>query len=577
MEKTMKYLILLLVIFTVVACEDFLEPRDNKPLTDEMMIADPSFMEGILLHAYKSLPNKYDYNLEAATDNAVSNVKTLNYLIINSGAWSSEYTPFNSYDDYFTEVYYINKFLSLYTLVNWSADPRLTAELNDAIALGHEQRLKGEAYGLRAYYQYQLLQTVSGPGPDDQLLGFPIIDDVVSPEDNLGKPRDTFDDCVQRIIQDCNTALETLPDSYVDIAGNAAHNATFGKRFVDRIDGRAVKAIKAQTLLLAASPAFNPTNDVTKWEAAANAAAEVINVVNGVLPSAGRTFYYLATATSYNNDVIWANSKTNRNDFEKENYPPSLNGTGNINPTQNLVEAFPMATGYPIDVAPTFNPATPYTGRDQRFYAYILADGQTMINPISTYEGAVNDGINELLTSTRTGYYMRKFVDITARYNPATNSWSNSARSFVHFRYTEMFLNFAEAANEAWGPTGGTHAYTAQSILRQIRGRAGIPAGDPYLLTEVGSDVAKFRDLVRNERRLELCFEGTRFWDIRRWNLIETMKETARGMRIVDDGGTKSYNEIDVEERRYSDFMIYPPVPYSAVIKAGLIQNKGWN
>lgn len=573
-----KYLVVLMVGLTVISCEDFLQPIDDKPVTDQMMMADPAFMEGLLLHAYKALPNEYDYDSEAATDNAVTNVKTLDYLIINSGAWSSEYTPFDTYDDYFGEIYYINKFLENYLKVNWSDDPRILPAENLATAEGHKKRLKGEAYGMRAFYEFLLLQTTSGIGPDNGLLGFPIVTDVETMDGNYKLPRNTFAQCVQQIINDCDTALKTLPLRYVDIAGNTVHNKTMGVRFLDRIDARGVLCIKAQTLLLAASPAFNPTNDLSKWEAAAVAAAQLINDVNAVLPSAGRTFYKLATATTYNNDVIWANSRTNRNDWEQENYPPSLNGEGRINPSQNLVDAFPMATGYPIGSAPTYDPLNPYAGRDLRFYEYILADGQTMINPVNTYVGSGPDGLNSLLTSTRTGYYMKKFMDVTAKYNPATNSWSTAARAYVNFRYTQMFLNFAEAANEAWGPTGATgFAYTARDILAKIRTRAGIPASDPYLLTDVGSDQTLFRDLVRNERRLELCFEGSRFWDIRRWNLIETMKETAEGMSITFDGTTKTYNVIDVEARNYSDHMIYPPVPYSAVIKSGLVQNKGWN
>jgi hypothetical protein len=239
-----------------------------------------------------------------------------------------------------------------------------------------------------------------------------------------------------------------------------------------------------------------------------------------------------------------------------------------------------MANGYPITVSPAsgYNASLPYTGRDLRFAEYILADGQILISPISTYVGADKDGLNNLVTSTRTGYYMKKYLDPTAKYNIATNSWSSVARGFVLFRFTQMFLNFAEAANEAWGPLGNPKGYsfTAQSILGLIRVRAGIPSADPYLKTTVATDPALFRNLVRNERRIEMCFEGSRFWDIRRWNLVNTMKETAKGMSIINNGGVKTYTTVNVDTRRFSDYMIYPPVPYAEVIKAGLIQNNGW-
>jgi len=580
MKKILKYLFVLLAGLVIISCEKYLEPIDDMPVTDQMLNSDPVFMEGILLHSYKSLPNKYDYNSDAATDNAVTNSKTLNYRLIASGSWSSEYTPYDQYNDSFTEVYYINKFLSLYEKVNWSNDPKLSAADNIAIADGHKKRLKGEAFGLRAYYEYQLLQTTSGVGSNGVLLGFPIVTDVKTATDNYKLPRNTFDECVAQIVADCDAALLAVPLKYADKAGDANYNKTFGVRFLDRLDGRGVLAIKAHALLLAASPAFNPANNLAKWESAAAAAALLIKDVANVLPVNGMKYYTLASATTYNTDVIWANSKTNRNDFEKENYPPSLNGSGSINPTQNLVDAFPMLNGYPIDnTLAVYDKSKPYTGRDLRFAEYILADGQTLISPISTFVGADKDGLNNLLTSTRTGYYLKKFMDPVAKYNIATGTWSTSARSYVHFRYTQMFLNFAEAANEAWGPKGDPKAYgfTALSILQQIRKRAGIPAADPYLLTSVGTDQSKFRDLVRNERRIELCFDGSRFWDIRRWNLVNTMKETAKGMNIINNSGVKTYSIIDVEPRHYSDIMIYPPIPYVEVIKSDLIQNKGWN
>jgi len=240
MKKISKYLIVLMVGLTVISCEDFLQPLDDKPVTDQMMIADPAFMEGLLLHAYKALPNKYAYDSEAATDNAVTNVKTLNYLIINSGAWSSEYTPFNTFDDNFEEIYYINRFLANYKEVNWSDDPRIVPAENLAIADGHKKRLKGEAYGLRAWYEYQLLQTTSGIGSDNRLLGFPIVTSVENMSDEYKLPRNTFEECVQQILNDCDTALSVLPVKYVDIADNTVHNRTMGIRFLDRLDARGV-------------------------------------------------------------------------------------------------------------------------------------------------------------------------------------------------------------------------------------------------------------------------------------------------------------------------------------------------
>jgi hypothetical protein len=139
-------------------------------------------------------------------------------------------------------------------------------------------------------------------------------------------------------------------------------------------------------------------------------------------------------------------------------------------------------------------------------------------------------------------------------------------------RYTEIYLAYAEAANEAWGPTGtGTHTYSAYDIIKRIRTRAGVGTGngDPYL-EECKADKDKMRQLIRNERRIELCFESFRFWDLRRWKL--NLNETVKGA----DAST-GYSLFDVEPRVFEEYMFYGPIPFSEVLKFNnLKQNKGW-
>jgi hypothetical protein len=140
-----------------------------------------------------------------------------------------------------------------------------------------------------------------------------------------------------------------------------------------------------------------------------------------------------------------------------------------------------------------------------------------------------------------------------------------------HIRYTEIFLIYAEAANRAWGPDGkGTHDYSAREVIGAIRKRAGIgETGDPYLASI--SNEEDLENLIRNERRLELCFEGFRFWDLRRWG--EDLTEPANGIRITNGNYVKTL----VENRLYRDYMYHGPVPYGEMLKwDALIQNQGW-
>lgn len=136
-----------------------------------------------------------------------------------------------------------------------------------------------------------------------------------------------------------------------------------------------------------------------------------------------------------------------------------------------------------------------------------------------------------------------------------------------------MFLLYAEAANEAWGPTGtGSHSYSAYDVVKALRARAGVGVenGDAYL-ESIKGDKDKMRELIRNERRIELSFEGHRFWDLRRWKA--EVNTTATGMRIEGN----IFNIFDVETRNYKDYMSYGPIPYSEVLKfSELQQNTGW-
>ena len=136
-------------------------------------------------------------------------------------------------------------------------------------------------------------------------------------------------------------------------------------------------------------------------------------------------------------------------------------------------------------------------------------------------------------------------------------------------RFTEAFLIYAEAANEAWGPDGtGPNTYSAKDVMAKLRETAGLDQPDTYLAS-ITSRSAMQR-LIRNERRLELCFEQVRFWDVRRWLDYDAMNATVRG---TFDGGLTA---VDVKERVFERYMIYGPIPNDDVVK-GLIQNDGWN
>jgi hypothetical protein len=584
MKKMFKNIFLFIVLgIMITGCKKQLSPLDDNHRTKEDIYNDPYFAEGILMNAYSRLPtNGYSFN-EVATDDAVTNDKFSRLLNMATGSWSATDNPVEQWTNAYTAIMYVNLFLQETDSVNWSPT-------NNDVKKMFNNRLKGEAYALRALFMFYLLQAHAGYDAGGQLLGVPIINEVLETNSGFQTPRSTFEQCMTQLYGDLTEAEKYLPLDFKDIAAAqlpaeyssvavADYNRVFGNFNRQRISSRIVKAIRAKAALLAASPAFNAGGNTARWEEAANYAAEVLDLNGGLtgLDPAGALFYIAGNVNAINlangvdqKEMLWRGSIVTTNNLEQANFPPTLFGNGRVNPTQNLVDAFPMANGYPItDAGSGYDAAKPYTGRDPRLKNYILVNGGSMSNKTiwTKSDAPTNDAVNLLPTSTRTGYYLRKLLREDVNMNPASTSVQKHYP--VHIRYTEIFLAYAEAANEAWGPEGtGTHTYSARNIMEAIRKRAGLAQPDNYLASVTSKE--DMRTLIRNERRLELSFEGFRFWDLRRWK--ENLTEQAKGVTITNN----SYNIQPIENRQYSDFMYYGPLPLLEVSKAGLTQNKGW-
>jgi starch-binding outer membrane protein, SusD/RagB family len=575
-------LLLFCFLFSIHSCE-LLEPDMDNRLTDEQMLTLPDYWEGLLLHAYKSQfsGTQYDFNLDVASDDAVTNDPGSNYLRMATGEWTAQFSPASQWNAAYKELFYVNLFLEEYEEVEWSYE---SEEINSL----HLQRLKGEAYALRAWYHFLLLQAHGGRADNGDLLGVPYLTEVLDKDDDFNLPRDSYAYCVEQILQELDTAIEllpwtyrnytrsevesgALPEKFQHITSHNVFNNTMGERFRNRFNGMIAHALKSRVALYAASPAFG----VLSWEEAATIAGDFLAESGGLaaLPAAGLTFY-----KNYQNpEIIWNNAKSLNNNLEQDNYPPSQFGNGRTNPTQELVNSFPMANGFPIiHQLSGYQADNPYAGRDPRLSLYIVYNGNTVKSTVNTYVGAPNDGVGSLITSTRTGYYLKKLL-LDEQVNLEPGNVTQGERFYTYFRFTEIFLNFAEAANEAWGPDADPNGYgfTARGVLREIRGRAGLAQPDTYLQFFTSS-VNAFRDLVHTERRIELCFEGQRFWDIRRWDKTGIMQAPVSGMMITP-GETNSYEEKIVEEREYMDYMIYGPIPYNELLQnSNLEQNSGW-
>ncbi len=579
----MKTNIIKILVFSLVfvSCQDMFEPVNDNHSTYERVLRDPTFAEGLLMTAYSKIPtNGLSFN-ETATDDAVTNDKLSSYLRMATGEWSALFNPVNEWDRCNSAVMYLNEFINVIDSVVWKWTDN---ELN----MLYSKRFYGEAYALKGLFRYHLLQTVGGKDAAGNLLGIPLYED----KSNFNIPRASFEESVKQIYADFDKALGYLTmDDYKNVntqdelpAGFSGVNITnynevFGIRVNQRISGRIVKALKARVALLAASPAFS-NNNPALWENAANLSGVVLQSNGGIsgLDPNGHRFYDAARVDAITliqsgadqKEIIWRRAIVNSNDREKNNFPPSLFGIATVNPTHNLVESFPMASGLPIDApASGYNPNNPYANRDPRLAMYIVCNGgQLSGKTIRTGEGAGQDGKDSIATSTRTGYYLKKLLREDVNLNPVS---TNTKKHFeVHMRYTELFLIYAEAANEAWGPDGrGAFAFSAREVIAALRKRAGIAQPDTYLASV--SSKEDMRQLIRNERRIELCFEGFRFWDLRRWKL--NLTEPAKGVNIKNNEITV----VEVERRLYdNDYMHYGPIPETEITKYNaLVQNQG--
>ena len=612
--KKMKIRNIILYLFGLLAlcsCNDMFEPAEENHRQLEDMIEESKYAHGLLIYAYARLPYITTTQTDVATDDAVTNQANNTYrnIATTAGAWASDNDPLSQWNSCKDGIQYVNLFLTIVDKVKWSPS---TASKQQMFA----DRLKGEAYGLRALLYYYLLMAHGGYANDGVLYGVPLL---TTPEDgssDYNQPRATFAACVQQCFEDCDKAMELLPLDYEDISSNeeipakyieiganyASYNSVFGSSSNDLMSGRIAEAIKAQVALLAASPAYREQSGVTSAEAAA-LCANVLKHIGGLdgFDKTGNKDWFMSSyktmieGTAEIPEILWrVSTREKETNQESDNFPPTLYGLGRVNPSQNLVDAFPMRSGLPItDSNSGYDPQNPYANRDPRLSDDIIYNGTTYRRNViitGSYpndKGESYDNLDNSATSTRTGYYLKKLLrdDVSPS---ASGSEMKQQHIYPRIRYTEIFLAYAEAANDAWGPKADPTGvgFTAYDVIKAIRERAGLATneigqplaeGDVYL-EECAGDQTKMRDLIRNERRIELCFENKRFWDLRRWQM--PINEPIRGMKIERDNETDklTYSVFEVEPRNFdSSYQWYGPIPKSEILKwSNLVQNKGW-
>ncbi len=556
-----KLFFVLLISSMISSCDNYLDPGYDETLTKSDVFTSYVYSLNYARTIYSYLPTDA-YGETYMTDEAKHTDEASGYLVMNNGSWTSRsYVDSWTWSRYYSGIRRVHIFLDNVDQAMFLDENtfKLTPNINDTL----RKQLRAEARFLRAFYYFELLKRFGDPTKN---LGVPIVPEkVLTINDTIDFARNSYDQCVNYIANDCDYAATVLP--------NRQMGSDYGKA-----SKAAALALKSRLLLYAASPLANPSGDVEKWKLAAEAAKKVLSLPTYKLIDkttvAGDNM--LSVFTKPNNDeVLFSSPVIQSNGFESGNLPPSFGGGGQLNPTQDLVDAFETVLGYTIDDAKSGYKATdPYYRREKRLGFFITMNsapvGKTGIADI--FEGG-KDGLNSSKNATKTGYYVRKFVDpnadILLSRTVATHFW-------VHFRYAESLLNYAEAMAEAYGVTTIPANYTlsAYDALKLIRDRAGLTT-PAYIKTLSQVD---FIEKVRNERRVELCFEGHRFWDVRRWKQGEKyFNKPIHGMKITKNGTALMYEVFEVENRVFDSKMYAMPIPYDEMQKSKLLlQNDLW-
>ena len=452
---------------------------------------------------------------------------------------------------------------------------------------------KAEARFLRAWYYAMLLRHYGGVA----LIG----DDVYETVEEAIKERNSYADCVEYIVDEANKAAETLP---VERSGNKFGRVTRG----------ACKALISRVRLYAASKLFNgsdfapadfpkellgyPTYDKERWKIAVDAALDVIKMKqydlyirnedenNEAYPGWGYyaqllpADYYGKVGTEVYCGTIFEKKAGASIDTNRWFAPPSTGGNGIGGYVyHDLAELFPMADGTPTKDSPDYDPTNPANKRDPRFMFTVTYDGCIMKSNMQDTEINISVGTQQdaIYRGTPTGYYTHKFLKFGSMANQMLYGGSQ-ARPLM--RYTEILLNYAEAANEYYGPDHkdvlGDQEISPYIVLRKIRECAGIePGEDGTYGIKNNMSQADMTEAIRLERRLDLAFEGHRFFDVRRWMIAEdTDNRMMHGFEITRNGERKTGRIIDTRQHTFRKAMYFYPIPYKETVKSpDLLQN----
>ena len=555
-------------LLALASCTDQMNYNEYYVYDRDYMTQEFGRVEGFLTTAYNEMD--YDYGgyysnalMASATDESEYAYNGNSIEDLYNGALN----PTNSHATFWTSslkgIAYCNLFLDEF------ADEKFTNyEYNDDYAqqMFKYKNMRWEARFLRAYYYFRLVR---------QYNGAPLYCHNIPADDLNRLPMSSADKVFDFIKASCDSIKDSIVVDYT----NLGDMAITGQIETGRANQLAVLALKARAALYHASPLFNQNNEAELWHQAALATKELVDSAEKQGKALAATYDCLWAANNYTDkkatqEILFYRSVADANTLEKANFPVGLEGCNGGNcPTQDLVDAYEMqSTGKGIkEEGSGYDAQNPYTGRDPRFELTICHNETKRwpnwaSEPIYTYQGGAN--ALPLNGGTPTGYYLKKLLNAAIDTRPATAN--TMKHSWVIFRMGEAYLNYAEAVFQYFKSQGRSDAADATSVEFPVSARE--LASKTRLRSKMkampaGMSNADFWAKYQNERRVELAFEGHRFWDVRRWKEGAKYFSKITEMHITkNEDGTYTYTPKTVN-RVWDEKFNFFPIPQSDIMK----------
>lgn len=552
--KYLKYIVLSLSL-SLTGC-DFMDCDESSDYTKEDIWSSYNRTKQMVTNLYGCLPSDFGRvngaMLDAATDDAVHVYESNNIQRILDGTWSAN----NLVDDVWGELYDAIRSANLYLadtkdidFKEWENSDEYEAVMQEFNNSSYEVRF------LRAFFYFELIK---------RYQNVPLIEKVLTVKEANNVKPSSYLEVATFIMNECTEVAEQLPVNY----------SGFVSKETGRITKGAALALKARVALYAASPLINTSNDKEAWKIAAKAAYELIGNV-GTLGYKFNKYESLFTAdNNKNSEVILCCPVGETGEFEKANFPMGVEGGKTSTcPTQNLMEAYETNKGEVFDWENPEMRKDPYSNRDPRMKKTIVVNNSVWPNStVEIWEGGKN-GL-PLRNATVTGYYLKKYLNPEINF-AAGSTVTKKHHNYILFRYAEVLLNYAEAMVNAFGNPDYKDSdlpLSACEAVNMVRARTGVQMpGFP-----TGMDAKAFETRLRNERRVELAFEGHRFWDMRRWKALEQMNKVYSLKIEKSDDGFVYTKELYATRNFQEKMNFYPISKTELFINDNLKQNAGW-